>query len=141
MMRHFLTILLLAMGATAFGQGHNTRLLAVEAQEFDMALVNKDSSVLGRLLDNALVYAHSSGWVQTKKDVIGDLFNGKITYKQVNSGSPAISMDGDVASVRMTSDLDVEMNGKVVQMKLNVLQVWMWKSDHWELFARQSCKI
>jgi hypothetical protein len=50
-------------------------------------------------------------------------------------------VEGKTASARMTVDVDVLMDGKPMSFKLKVLQVWVWKNKHWQLFARQSVKM
>ena len=139
-MRVLLTILLVVAGFCAVAQNSNSRGLEKAVVGLDRALMSKDSTELKRLLNEHLSYGHSNGWVQTKNDAVGDLFNGKLTYNQIKSSSPSLAIEGDIASVRTVADVDVTMDGKSMQLKLKVLQVWVWKKKHWELFARQSVK-
>jgi hypothetical protein len=102
--------------------------------------MSRDSVVLNYILSDKLSYGHSNGWVETKKDVIADLFNGKLIYKDIRTANPEFISDGGVASVRSVADIDVIMDGKPMVFKLKVLQVWKWENNHWVLFARQSVK-
>ena len=71
-MRYLLVLLLLVPVNDLFAQMPNIdRAIAA----FDKALVNKDSTELIELLSDDVTYGHSNGWVQTKKEVIGDLYN------------------------------------------------------------------
>ncbi len=108
---------------------------------FDKALLAKDSVSLQRMLDDNMTYGHSNGWIETKKEVVNDLFNGKLTYKQINATDKEIKVSRRVAAVRMKADVDVIVSGTPVHVKLNILQVWHWKHRHWVLVARQSVKI
>ena len=108
---------------------------------FDKALLAKDSVSLQRMLDDNMTYCHSNGWIETKKEVVNDLFNGKLTYKQINATDKEIKVSRRVAAVRMKADVDVIVGGTPVHVKLNILQVWHWKHRHWVLVARQSVKI
>lgn len=140
-MKYVIVILLLLVGVSAFAQKADSKSLAKAVADFDKALINKDSVALNHLLNNDLQYGHSNGWIETKRDVIADLFNGKLIYKTIVPQSPEIKMEGKTAAVRTTSDIDVLLDGKPMAFKLKVLQVWVWKNKHWELFARQSVKI
>ncbi len=126
---------------SALAQKVDVPALMKAGSEFDKALLIKDSTVLKKLLHEQVTYGHSNGWVQTKKEVIGDLYNGKITYKKIASGELEVKIEGTVAAVRGTTDVDVEMAGKLISLKLKVLQVWTWRKGNWELFARQSVKM
>ena len=144
MMRYLLTILLLFVSVGVFARKSHIALLGKAMAEFDSALLSRDTVSLKRLLNDKLTYGHSNGWIQGKKEVIGDLYNGKIIYKKINLRSgpfEVAELEKKTALVRLNADIEVEMNGKPVQVKLSVLQVWQWKNKHWELFARQSVKI
>ena len=140
-MRYFFSILLVCFSILASGQKPDSKTLGTAVSDFDKALVNRDSAILKRLLSDDMSYGHSNGWIQMKKDVIGDLYNGKLTYKAINLKSQNVNMEGNTAAVRMNTEVDVLMDGKPLQLKLNVLQVWVWKDKHWQLFARQSVKV
>ncbi|MFI5195490.1 MAG: nuclear transport factor 2 family protein [Chitinophagales bacterium] len=140
-MKYFVTILLLFVSFGVFAQKQDTKSLEQATDNLDKALLKKDTVELKMLLSNELSYGHSNGWIESKREVIDDLFNGKLIYKQISRLSQNVSVDGNVASVRSVADLDVVLNGKPVQLKLSILQVWIWKNKNWVLFARQSVKI
>ncbi len=135
--RILILLLFISIGAQAQKQGDLEKAVA----QLDMALITKDTVALKMLLDDEVSYGHSNGWIETKRDVIDDLFNGKLTYKQIRQESQSVQVSGKVAYARYVAGLDIEMNGKPIQLKLSVLQVWVWKNKHWTLFARQSTKV
>ena len=108
---------------------------------FDKALVARDSAELNKLLNEDLSYGHSNGWIESKKELVADLYNGKLTYKEIKSGDHQVKIEGATAYVRTNAEIDCVMEGKPLEFKLKVLQVWIWKNKHWELFARQSVKM
>ena len=141
-MRYLLVLLLLVPVNDLFAQMPNIdRAIAA----FDKALVNKDSTELIELLSDDVTYGHSNGWVQTKKEVIGDLYNGILTYRKLRQSNEDLKIYGNTAFVRTDADIEVEMNGNPIKLKLKVLQVWMLvdgiHKQEWKLFARQSTKI
>ncbi len=92
------------------------------------------------LLSEQVTYGHSNGWIETKKDVIADLFSGKLTYKKITSENITVASSGTTATARMAASVEIDMSGTPLALKLKVLQVWIWRKNHWELLARQSVK-
>jgi hypothetical protein len=145
-MRYFLTILMLSLSLGAFAQGTTASMsdssdLVRSVADLNYALVNRDTIKLRFLLRDDVRYFHSNGWKQSKRDIIGDLFNGKLTYKKVNLNSESIHLMGEIAQVKSVVDIEAVMDGKPIQLRLSVIQVWAWKNEHWSLFSRHSEKI
>jgi hypothetical protein len=137
----YLVAILLFLSTGAFAQKPDTMKLAWSVHAFNTALVKKDTVQLNRFLRDDVRYYHSNGWLQLKKDMIDDLYNGKLTYNQINASSPMIHFDGNIAQVGTMADVDVTMNGKQIQLKLKVVQVWIWKNKKWEMYSRHSEKV
>ena len=141
MMKYLLTILLLFISIGVFAQRPGENNLGEAAKIFHKALIDKDSVKLKSLLLDGLTYGHSNGWIQSKSEVIGDLYNGKLTYQEINTGAEMLKLEGETGIVRTEMQIKVVMEGKPLELKLKVLEVWQWKNKHWELLARQSVKI
>ena len=105
------------------------------------ALVDKDTVKLDNMLLDGVTYGHSHGWIQSKREVIGDMYNGKLTYKSINAESDILQVEGETGIVRTEMEVRLVMEGKALELKLKVLEVWLWENKHWKLFARQSVKI
>jgi hypothetical protein len=136
-MRRLLIIILLFVSAQSYGQfsvRENTRLL-------DEALLQKDTSALHLLLHDNLSYGHSNGWVETKRDVIADLLNGKLSYRQIESKEVSFQQTGVTTIVRMESRVVYVLDGKEGELKLHVMQVWIREGSQWRLIGRQSTKL
>jgi hypothetical protein len=129
---------LLALSTSGFAKKADKEGLMIAIADFDKALIDKDSVALKRLLSDEVSYGHSNAWLENKQEVIVDLYNGKLTYKKIEQESPEIKIYGKSASVRTVANIDAVLDGKLMSFKLKVLQVWVWKNNHWELFARQS---
>ncbi len=137
-MKYLLTILLITISSAVFAQTPDYGSLNHAIADFDKALETKDSVALKWLLSDKVSYGHSNGWIETKKEVIQDLYNGKLTYKKISATAPTTTTEGNVAAARSVADIDALMDGKLMSFKLKVLQVWIWENEHWTLFARQS---
>jgi hypothetical protein len=108
----------------------------------DKALLNKDENTLQRLLHKDLSFGHSSGWTQTKSDVLADCKSGKLIYTKIeNSSVVIVAQNKNWATVRTNTNAEGELDHKPFQLKLHVLQVWINTKQGWQLLARQSAKL
>jgi len=140
-MRILFTILFVVCFGAAMAQQPDYGSLSHAVASFDMALESRDSVALKWLLHERTSYGHSNGWVETKREVIEDLYNGKLVYKKIAATKPDVKTSGTVASARSIADIDAVLDGKFMSFKLKVLQVWLWENDHWTLFASQSVPV
>jgi hypothetical protein len=109
--------------------------------ELNEAMEQKDSIVLKKLLHERLGYGHSNGWIESKKELIEDLYNGKLSYKSIKQSAEQFEIVNTTATVRSMADIDVLLDGKPMSFKLHVLQVWVWEKKGWKLLGRQSVKM
>ena len=137
-MRYLLTIALVIAGSLVYGQ---TNFLREAVAKLDRALLNKDTVTLKQLLHTDLTYGHSNGWIESKNDVIRDLYNGKLSYRAIKTTDQQWKAGKDWASVRSTAAVVYDLNGSAGEMKLHVLQVWIKTNKGWQLMARQSTKL
>lgn len=138
----FLSWLLLAGLSSAMAAGRDESGLRQTAEGLDKALTTKDTVFMNRHLSPALQYGHSNGWLESKDEMKANLYNGKLTYKQIDSkGKTNIQIDGKTGLVRMQSDVEVLLEGKTVNLSLSILQVWVYKKGDWILLGRQSTKV
>lgn len=140
-MRNLLVILLLFVSFGAGAQKRDSAGLARVMFDLNKSLITKDTAALSKQLRDDVRYYHSNGWLQVKKDVIEDLYNGKLTYKEISAKIESVHLNGDIGQIRTVLDVDVSLNGKPIQLKLKVVQVWVWKENRWELYSRHSEKI
>lgn len=141
-MRYFITILFFFFYAAASAQKADSADLVRCVASLNKALIKPDSFRLKLLLRNDVHYYHSNGWLQSKREVIEDLYNGKLVYKKITPFAQEVHfIDNNLAEVAMQVDIDVALNGKPVVMKLNVVQSWAWNKERWELVSRVSKRV
>jgi hypothetical protein len=140
-MKCWFVLLLSIIVFRSFAEQPDNKSLGHAIKDFDRALLTKDSVTLRWILEDQVTYGHSNGWIESKKEVIADLFNGKLTYKEIRPNDQQVVIEGKAASVRYNVEIDVLMDGKSMQFKLKVLQMWLWENEHWVLLARQSVKV
>ena len=140
-MRYFFITLMILLSGSVFAAMPDSSSLAKSVADLNDALINKDTVKLKKLLKDDVHYYHSNGWVELKRDMVQDLYNGKLNYKQINVTSQSILARGNMGQVRMMVDIDVTMMGRPVQIKLDVYQQWVWVDNGWKLVARKGQKV
>jgi len=110
-------------------------------QKLDLALVQKDTTVLNQLLDPKLVYGHSNGWEQTKAEVIRDMVSGKLAYTRIDTKERKWTIGEDYVLMRCDAEVNYQLNGTPGELKLHIMQVWKLDNHHWQLIARQGAKL
>lgn len=140
-MKTLFTIFAVLFCMGAFAQADRSSL-NLSMMVFDLALEKKDSISLKRLLSDNVSYGHSNGWVESKQELIADLYNGKVVYDRVVTTNPEVTISGKMARVISTAEVYAKLDGGDQQYyKLKVMQVWLWEKGRWVLFARQSAPM
>ncbi len=136
-----IVIFLLLLSQNVFAQQKKDSTGLYQAVlNLNKALVQRDEQTLNKVLSNKLTYGHSNGWIEHKKELIEDLFNGKLTYTNIQLTQTNIAIDENVGAVRSKGVFEVIMGNQQLRFKLSVLQVWIWKKGKWVLMSRQSVK-
>jgi len=132
--------LFLANQLSVVAQKDSSAVLGAVAR-LEKALLNKDSATMNGLLHKDVSYGHSSGWVQTKKEVVDDMMSGFLVYNKLEDSSINIVMSKDKAIVREKVRAVGSRDGKSFDLSLFITQVWLQSKKGWQLFARQSTKL
>ncbi len=142
-MKLLLLISLLFVQTVAFSKAKpDSASLAKARIALAEALIKKDSIALNKLLHKKLSYGHSNGWLQNRKEVIADLYNGKLTFNTIVQSNEKFEIVRETAIVTNISDITGIYEGKEFAIKLLVLQVWAWKDkEGWRLLGRQTTKV
>jgi ketosteroid isomerase-like protein len=116
--------------------------VAAAVEQLRQAMLSADESKLAALTAEQLSYGHSSGKIETKPEFIAPIAGKKTVYKTLTQSDQKITLAGSDAIVRHLFTSDVEVDGKVNAVKLNVLQVWQKDGGgQWKLLARQAVGI
>ncbi len=138
-MKAVLIIVLLFVHHALFAQ--DTTGLKKATASLNEALLKKDSVVLKQLLLDGMSYGHSNMWLQSKQEVIADLYNGKLEYKKIEAGPESFTINSNTIAVRCNTKVEGVLKGTAFSLNLQVLQVWKKVKRHWVLIARQSVKM
>lgn len=139
-MKKLLVIVLLLQVVFAGAQTDEEKLVAT-LKTFHQALVNRNTVSINQQTDKALSYGHSNGWVENKKELLGNLESGYTKYHSIREDSLNVLISGNMAHARFVGDYTVSLNGgNSVTFHLKVLEVWVKKGKRWLLFARQAVR-
>ena len=138
-MKGILTIIFVVASSFLFAQ---TTYLKDAVGKLDKALINKDTVALKQLLHPDLSFGHSSGWVETKQDVLNDVTSGKLAYKSIDNKEVKWATGKDWATMRSNSHVvSLNPDGKTSEVNLHVLLVWLKTNKGWQLLARQTTRL
>lgn len=105
------------------------------------AMVSKDIPTLERLLDDKLIYMHSTGVADSKSSYIEGLRTGVWDYQGIDRTEPRYQVDGDIVLVFGKLAIRMNSRGTFKAFESRALAVWVRKSDGWRLLAVQSGAI
>jgi hypothetical protein len=136
------TMLLLFTGILFFTSVHaqEQQVLMMKMMEFKTALIKKDSVTLSRLLADDVSYGHSNGLLQSKAQLIRDVMSGVQDYKSIEPSNMNIHIYDNTGVITMQSKISMSMQGKPLDLSMNVLLVWVMQNKEWKMVARQSVK-
>ncbi|SAK76532.1 nuclear transport factor 2 family protein [Caballeronia ptereochthonis] len=102
------------------------------------AMLGKDTGALMRLLDERLIYMHSSGVTDTRGSYLDGLRSGLWNYRQIGRSDVRIEVQGDVALVFGKLAIQLMSNDSLKSFETRALAVWYRRQDRWQLIAVHS---
>lgn len=105
------------------------------------AVMRGDTAALDRILDDQLIYAHSSGVIETKPEYLGRLRGGALKYDLIEYQKMTVKLHSDAA----VAHAHVRMKGHSDQLpfdnRLMMLHLWVKRGGRWRLAAHQTTQI
>lgn len=112
-------------------------ILTAEARWID-AIRSGDFAALEKILSDDLVYTHSSGVVETKKEFIGNLHTDVQT---VEYSDQKIQLFGNTAVLTAQARITGGTKGQSYDNRVRIIHVWANKGGGWQLVADQSTRL
>ncbi|MCX6209712.1 MAG: nuclear transport factor 2 family protein [Bacteroidetes bacterium] len=141
-MKSRLLILFVFTGALSFAQYKPIKQVSDKALELHKAIfIDKDSLALESLLSYEVNYGHSGGKVENRKEVIDNASHNKSTYTDIKTEINQVIVNDNTAVVRcLLTGTETKEDGKVIPLKLSILQTWTKVKKNWKLMGRQAVK-
>ena len=116
------------------------QIIAADDRRFE-AMVKQDWAALSSALTDGLVYVRSSARVESKKEHVSNLQEGKPNYRAASPRDRKVRIRGDVGVVNGVSEMHVENAGKDQHFTIRYLAVYAKVPDRWQMTAWQSTKV
>jgi Domain of unknown function (DUF4440) len=142
-MKKILTILFISIATFGYAQYLPIKQVSDNTIELHKAIfINKDSLALENLLSYEINYGHSGGKIENRKELISNVIHNKSVYNSIETDINEVIVNQNTAIVRcLLTGNEIKEDGKIVPLKLSILQTWTKIKKHWKLMARQAVKI
>ncbi len=142
-MKKLLVLLFCMMSIASFAQYKSIKQVSDKTLELHKAIfIYKDSLALESLLSYEVNYGHSGGKVENRKEVIDNASHNKSTYTDIKTEINQVIVNDNTSVVRcLLTGTETKEDGKVIPLKLSILQTWTKVKKHWKLMGRQAVKV
>ena len=109
--------------------------------ELRMAQLKQDKAKIESLTAEQLSYSHSDARLEDKAKYLNGVMTRKATVKSLEWPEMTVQVVGGNAVVRHLWVSESELEGKVTNTKIGVMQVWQKQDAGWKLLARASWRL
>jgi ketosteroid isomerase-like protein len=139
--RLMLLCTIFSLPALLFAQSKQQKQVEEKVEQLRKAMVDGDSVMLNKLASENLMYRHSGGHIDDKKEFVNKLASGKSDFVSIELLEQKISViNKKVVIVYHTLDAKTNDSGKPADVHLYVMLVWEKQQGNWKLVARQAAK-
>src|SRR5256885_1459681 len=136
----------LALGATAFvgstqAESADEATIKKVVDELRTAWFKQDKAKLESLTAEQLSYSHSDARLEDKAKFIDGVMTRKATVKSLEWPELTAQIVGNTGVVRHLWVSQSELEGKVTDTKIGVIQIWQKQDANWKLLARASWRL
>jgi ketosteroid isomerase-like protein len=110
-------------------------------EELKAAYLKQDKAKLEAMTLPQLTYSHSDARIEDKAKFIEGVMARKATVKSLEFPDMTVQVAGNTAIVRHLWVSQTELDGKVTDTKIGVMQVWQKQDGGWKLLARSSYRL
>lgn len=121
-------------------EGVQDEILDAE-KDWATAVVAGDLDRLGVRLDDTLIYAHSSGVIESKSGYLGRLRSGAQSYHTITHEKTTIRMHGDAAVAHSIGVMAGQNPAGPFDNHLMIMHTWVKAGGIWRLAAHQTTNI
>ena len=142
-MRKLILFFLLIAGTQSFSQTPEAeKVNNLHKKKFDwMVIKNYDS--LNWVIDGSVKFIHSTGWTQSKQDIMDDLKSGKLNYTAIVVQESSVSIYNNQSAVVTGKGNFKGLTAEKTEFNVNLLytEVYVKTKKQWKLVSRHACKI
>ncbi len=120
--------------------GNGQTVIDLDKKRMD-AMAQKDIAALNTLIDDSLVYTHSSARLDTKQSLIGNMESGSTVYTSVVPSDVKAQDLGDTVVLTGSCRISVMANGRPNSFGVRFTDVWANKGGQWRMVTWQSTRL
>lgn len=105
------------------------------------AMIDADVKVLGRLLDDELIWTHASGHVDDRAGFLAKLSGASMRYLTMTRSDEQVRLSGSSAVVTGRVAMEVIIAGQQRSLSNRYTDVWVQRRDDWRMLAWQSTPV
>lgn len=136
--RTLLLVALIAAGALAAGPEDEIRNAE---KQWATAVMKQDFTTLASILGEQLIYAHSTGVVDSKGEYLGKLKAGGTRYDVIEHRSLTVKVYGDAAVAHARVHMKGATREGPFDNELMMLHLWVKQGGRWRLVAHQTTRL
>jgi hypothetical protein len=110
-------------------------------EELKAAWLKQDNAKLEAMTLPQLSYSHSDGRIEDQAKFMAGVMGRKATVKSLEFPDMTVQVVGNTAIVRHLWVSQTELEGKVTDTKIGVMEVWQKQDGAWRLLARASHRL
>ena len=135
MKKYFAIIIFLLACFTVQAQSVEQTVLDLSKKKFGLMIRMKYDSLLP-ILDDRLMFVHSSGWTENKQELIQDIKSGKLKYTNIQVLEATARIYPSTAIVT-----GVTLDGNNLDLNLSYTEVYVQKDGKWLLASRHANRL
>jgi hypothetical protein len=116
------------------------QVLAADDKRYAFMLA-KDYEGLAGILDDAILYTHSTGVTDTKDSYLNLMRSGVVTYKSVNRQKEMFTRSGDTVMFVGEALVEAVVKGDVKQLNNRFTTTWVRRDGNWTMLSWASTPI
>ena len=141
-MKRTCLILLLAVAGSVSAVGADPKDEILEAEKrWAKAVIALDFAALEKIYHDGLIYAHSTGIIETKGEYLGKLRTGKQKYDVIEHHKTTIRTQGDGAVAHSIVTMKGTNPAGPFDNKLMMSHTWFKGAGGWQLAAHQTTQL
>jgi ketosteroid isomerase-like protein len=139
--KFFASTVLICSSTVLLAQNKAQKQVEEKVQQLTKAMIDGDSVMLDKLASHNLIYRHSGGHIDDKKEFVHKLASGASDFVSIDLTEPTVSvLNKKVVVVWHTLTAKTNDGGKPADVHLYVMLVWEKQHGNWKLVARQAAK-
>jgi len=105
------------------------------------AMITADIPALNQILAEDMVYTHTTGQADTKKQFLDSLASGRVKYESIQVNEATVRVYGSAAVVTGRASMKVSSGSQRMSFQIRFTDVYANRDDRWQMVAWQSTRL